>query len=105
MKAFSDLDVKLTRRFEGDRIRIEKLEGDEVIVKDYEIRASKLKKENDPNWKDGQNECLYLQLEVNGQNRVLWGNYKFLIDQIRQVNKEDLPFKAKVINDHGYIFK
>lgn len=105
MKAFSDLDVKLTRRFEGDRIRIEKLEGDEVIVKDYEIRASKLKKENDPNWKDGKNECLYLQLEVNGQKRVLWGNYKFLIDQIRQVNKDDLPFKTKVINDHGYIFK
>jgi len=105
MKAFSDLDVKLTRRFEGDRIRIEKLEGDEVIVKDYEIRASKLKKENDPNWKDGQNECLYLQLEVNGQKRVLWGNYKFLIDQVRQINKDDLPFRTKIINDHGYIFK
>lgn len=104
MKEFSDLGVKLTRRFEGDRIRIEKLEGDEVIIKDYEIRESKLKKENDPNWK-ADNECLYLQIEINGQNRVLWGNYKFLIDQIRQVSKEDLPFKAKIINDHGYVFR
>jgi hypothetical protein len=104
MKCFKDLDVKLTRRFQGDRIRIEKIEGDEIIVKDFEIKKSKLKKENDPNFNEN-NECLYLQLEVMGQDRVLWGNYKFLIDQIRQVNKNDLPFVAKIVNDHGYMFK
>ena len=105
MKEFGDLGVKLTRRFEGDRIRIEKIEGDEVIIKDFEIRASKLKKENDPNWKEGQGECLYLQLEIGGVDRILWGNYKYLIDQIKQVNREDLHFKTRVVNEHGYVFK
>lgn len=105
MKDFSELGVKLTRRFNGDRIKIEKIEGDEVIIIDYEIRESKLSKENDPNWSQDRKECLYLQLQIKGEYRVLWGSYKFLIDQIRQVSKEDLPFKAKIINDHGYVFR
>lgn len=104
MRSFSDLGIKLNRRFEGDRIRIEKIEGDEIILVDFEIRTSKLKKENDPNFSD-KGECLYLQIEHNNQKRVLWGNYKFLIEQLRQVNISDLPIKAKLINEHGYIFK
>lgn len=105
MKAFNELGVKLTRRFQGDRIKIEKIEGDEVIVVDFEIRKSKLKKENDPTWAEGENECLYLQLKVNDHDRVMWGNYKFLIDQVKQIDKENLPFKAKIINEHGWVFK
>jgi len=105
MRAFSELGIKITRRFTGDRIKIEKIEGDEVIILDYEIRKSKLKRENDPNWTEGENECLYLQLKVNEQERVLWGNYKFLIDQVRQIDKENLPFTAKIVNEHGWVFK
>ena len=102
MKDFSSLGVQLARRFQGDRIRIEKIEGDEIIVKDYDVKASKMKKEADT---DTGNECLYLQLEVQGDDRVLWGNYKFLINQIKQVSKDDLPFRARIVNDHGYVFK
>jgi len=104
MKAFSDLGVKLNRRFEGDRIRIEKIEGDEIILKDFEIRKSKLKPENDPKSECGC-ECLYLQIEHNNQTRVLWGNYKFLIEQLKQVTLEDLPLKTKIVNEHGYVLK
>ena len=105
MKAFSELGVTLNRRFDGDRIRIEKIEGDEIIITDFDIRASKLKKENDPNWKPERGECLYLQLEIRGQKRVLWGNYKFLIEQIKQITHDMLPIKAKIVNEHGYVFK
>jgi hypothetical protein len=105
MRAFSDLQIKINRRFQGDRIKIEKLEGDEIVIKDYEVRASKLKKENDPNWSGGRGECLYLQIERNGKEYVLWGNYKFLIEQIKQVPIESLPIKATIINEHGYIFR
>ena len=105
MKAFCDLNINIDRRFAGDRIRIEKIEGDEIIIHDFEIRESKISKENDPTWKGERKDCLYLQLEINGQKRVLWGSYRFLIDQIKQIFRDDLPFKTKIVNEHGYVFK
>ena len=105
MKAFSDLGVKLTRRFQGDRIKIEKIEGDEVVILDYEVRKSKLKKENAPSHSDVEAECLYVHLKLNGTERVLWGNYKFLLDQFRQIDKEHLPFTAKIVNEYGWVMK
>lgn len=105
MKSFSDLGVTIDRRFSGDRIRIEKIEGDEIEVLDFEIRQSKLNKENDPEWDGTRKECLYLQVRHNNQVRMLWGSYRFLIEQLRQVNTSDLPFRAKIINEHGYVFQ
>ena len=101
MKEFSEMGVQLTRRFTGDRIRIEKIEGDEIIIKDYDVKASKIKKENETD----KSECLYLQLEIKGEDRVLWGNYKYLIEQIKQIDKDSLPFKTKIVNEHGFVFK
>ena len=46
MREFSELGVKLERRFEGERIRIEKIEGDTIVIIDFEIRQSKLKRAN-----------------------------------------------------------
>lgn len=105
MKSFSDLGITTTRRFTGERIKIEKIEGDEIAVLDFDIRESKLSKENDPTWKGDRKECLYLQIEIGGQRRVIWGSYMYLIDQIRQVKPEDLPFKTTIVNEHGYVFK
>ena len=100
MKSFSDMGVKLKRRFEGDRIKIEKVEGDEIIIHDYEIRESKIKRD------DGEvGRCLYLQIELRGKRYVMWGNYKYLIEQISQVNSDSIPFKATIVNEHGYVFK
>lgn len=105
MKAFSELNVTIDRRFVGDRIRIEKIEGDVITVMDYEVRESKITKENDPTWTKQRKECLYLQVEIEGVKRVLWGNYKFLIEQVKQVDRADLPFKTKIVNEHGYLFR
>ena len=38
MREFSELGVKLERIFEGERIRIEKIEGDTIVIIDFEIR-------------------------------------------------------------------
>lgn len=105
MKDFKDLGVTINRRFQGDRIKIEKLEGDEIVITDFEIRESKLTKDNDPNADNERRDCLYLQIELNGTKRVLWGSYRFMIDQFRQIGKEDLPFKAKIVNEHGWVLK
>lgn len=100
VKTFSSMGVKLKRRFEGDRIKIEKVEGDEIIVHDFEIKESKLKRED-----EDVGKCLYLQIELRGKRYVMWGNYKYLIEQISQIDLDDLPFRATIVNDHGYIFK
>lgn len=100
IKTFRDMNIKLNRRFEGDRIRIEKVEGDEIIIHDFEIKESKIKREDEDIGK-----CLYLQVELRGVKYILWGNYRFLIEQIQQVDRESLPFKTTIKNEHGYIFK
>lgn len=99
MRSFSDLGVTITRTFTGDRVRINKIENLEIVVKDYKIQQSKIQ-----NGKDN-GQCLYLHIELNGEDRVLWGNYKFLIEQITQIDKESMPFKATIVNEHGYVFK
>lgn len=99
MKNFSDLGVKITRTFTGDRIRINKIENLEIIVQDFKVEQSKIQNDKD----NGQ--CLYLHIKLNGEDRVLWGNYKFLIEQITQIDKESMPFKATIVNEHGYVFK
>ena len=70
-----------------------------IVVKDYKIQQSKFQNDKD------NGRCLYLHIELNGEDRVLWGNYKFLIEQISQIKKEDMPFKARIVNEHGYMFK
>lgn len=99
MRNFSDLGVTITRTFTGDRIRINKVENLDIVVKDYKIQQSKIQNDKD------NGRCLYLHIELNGEDRVLWGNYKFLIEQISQIKKEDMPFKARIVNEHGYMFK
>lgn len=101
VKSFSDMGVKLKRRFDGDRIRIEKVEGDEIIILDFEIKESKYKKDGE----DKAPSCLYLQIELKGKKYVMWGSYKYLAEQIAQVDRDNLPFKATIVNEHGYVFK
>lgn len=99
MKNFSDMGITITRTFTGDRIRINKIENLDIVVKDYKIQESKIQNDKD----NGQ--CLYLHIDLNGEDRVLWGNYKFLIEQILQIGKENMPFRAKIVNEHGYMFR
>ena len=99
MKNFSDMGIAITRTFTGDRIKISKVENLDIIIKDYKIMESKIQNNK------GNGQCLYLHIELNGEDRVLWGNYKFLIEQIKQVPKEHMPFKVKIVNEHGYMFR
>lgn len=100
VKSFKDMGIKLNRRFEGDRIKIEKVEGDEIIILDFEIRPSRLK-----SGEEEAGRCLFLQIELRGKKHVMWGNYKYLIEQISMISLEELPFKTTIVNEHGYIFK
>lgn len=97
MRKFSDLNITLYRRFTGQRIRINIIIGSDIIIHDFDFRKSKICKD------DGKDICLYLDVEINKERRIIWGNYPYLIKQLEQVDRTNLPFSCKIINDRGYI--
>lgn len=99
MRNFGELNVVVNRRFAGQRIRINTLLDRDIIVHDIEIRESKIKKENE------EKKCIYVDIEVDGERRLLWGSYRFMIQQAEQLTSDHFPFKCRIKNDHGYVFE
>lgn len=97
MRKFSDLNVTLDRRFVGQRIRINTVLDADIVIHDFDFRKSKVCKE------DGKDVCLYIDIEINGERRLIWGNYPYMITQLEQVDRSNLPFACKIINDRGYV--
>ena len=97
MRKFSDLNVTLDRRFVGQRIRINTVLDVDIVVNDFDFRKSKVCKE------DGKDVCLYIDIEINKERRLIWGNYPYMIKQLEQVDRSNLPFACKIINDRGYV--
>lgn len=97
MRKFSDLNVTLDRRFVGQRIRINTVLDANIVIHDFDFRKSKVCKE------DGKDVCLYLDIEINKERRLIWGNYPYMIKQLEQVDRSNLPFECKIVNDRGYV--
>lgn len=98
MRNFTDLGINIDRRFAGQRIGINAILGREIVVHDIDIRESKLKK-------DGEDkQCVYVDLEVDGERRLMWGSYGLMIKQAEVITSDLFPFRCKIINDHGYMF-
>jgi hypothetical protein len=58
-----------------------------------------------PSKQDAGGECLYLQIVVNNERRVLFTGSKYLIDAIKQVPAGNFPFSTTIINDNDrYLF-
>lgn len=92
MKSFSELGIKITTKgFEGDKIKIERILNKEIIVEDYRIENSKIK-EGD--------KCLWMQIVVDGNKRVLFSGSKYLQEMIKQVKKDNFPFKTTIIKNN-----
>lgn len=90
MKKFSDLNIKPTRAFVGEKISISK-----VLNKQITVHASKV---NDSKFKQGKScKCLSLQIEVEGKKHVLFTGSGILTEQIQQVEKEDYPFETTIV--------
>lgn len=94
MKSFKDLNVKPkeSTSFKGDKIKISKVFNREIIVVDYKIKESKYEKSN--------NNCLWLQIILNDNYHVLFTGSDYLIETIKQIKKEDLPFKTTIVEEN-----
>ena len=92
MKKFSEFGIKtISQSFTGDKIRIERILNRSIQVIDYRIEDSK--------YGDGK-KCLYVQIELDKEKRVIFTGSKNLIDMIEQVPKTEFPFETTIIKDN-----
>lgn len=93
MKKFSDFGVKPDEKgFVGDSIKITKLLDKQIIVMDYAVKPSKF---------EGKGECLHLQVKYDEDLRVVFTGATNMIDVIKKIPKEELPFQATIIKENG----
>ncbi len=93
MKSFSDFGIVSKKSFVGDKIYIEKILDQEIIIEFYEIRPSK---------KANGGDCLYMQIKLAGVDHVVFSSSMFLMNPLKQIKDSDFPFTAKIVkvNQH-----
>lgn len=101
MKSFKDLGIKraLTDNFIGNKIEMDNIINCEIIIHRYAIKPSKSTRSKNPN-------CLYLQIEYNGELRVTWKGSSNLMSLLAKIDPDDFPFKTTIVKEPmgGYDF-
>lgn len=91
MKRFSELGIETKlKNFEGDKISLESVLNRVITVMDYKIVESKYQEK-------GNGKCLHMQIEVNGERRVLFSGSGYLMDTISKVDENDFLFTTTII--------
>lgn len=92
MKSFKDFNIKPQyTAFTGEKIKIEKLLNVPITVHSYKIGNSTAK--------PGTN-LLTLQIELNGERRVLFTGSTMLLQLIKQIPSEGFPFTTTIIKNN-----
>ena len=95
MNKFSQLNIKAPERgFEGQKIKMNKILGKEIIVYFYKITDSKAFPDR------GTGKCLQLQIEHAGEKHVLFTGATGLIQTIQLIPEDAFPF-ATTIEEQG----
>jgi len=96
VKRFSDF-AEEDGPLEGDKVKIEAILNQEILVTGRKIKKSKYKKEN-------SEQCLTVQFEIDGHKRIFFTGSNVLIDQLEKYSCE-IPFLATVKKiDRYYTF-
>jgi hypothetical protein len=67
-----------------------------IEVHEFEIKPSK---------QEAGCECLWLQIVVNNEKRVLFTGSKYLIEMIRKIPAANFPFSTTIVSDNDrYLF-
>lgn len=89
MKSFKDMGIKVTSRaYIGESIKIERLLNKQITVLYHKIADST---------KKAGTKCLYLQIELEGEKRVLFSGGQALIEAIQSIPAEDFPFTTTIV--------
>src|SRR5665647_3573842 len=97
MKKFSDLGIKSEAGMTGSKITIARILNREITVLSYRIEDSKF-----PKNKSGK--CLFLQIEVDNEKKVVFTESDVLLSHMNQVLPEDLTSVSTLIQ-HGEHFE
>ncbi len=94
MKKFSDFGLTPTiQGFTGEKIKTDRVLNNEITVLDFKVEQSKIEKAYD--------RCLHLQIQFQGEKRVMFIGSKILIDVIERIPKSEFPFTTKIIRENG----
>ncbi len=89
-KRFGDLGITVeVNNLTGEKIKISKVIGKEILVKDFKVTESKYEKTT---------HCLTIQIEMYGENKAIFTGSVMLKKQLEQVKKEDFPFISTIEN-------
>lgn len=94
MKSFKEMGITVTdKKFSGDKIKMFNVLEREIIVLDHKIVPSTQK---------AGTSCLTLQIQLNGEKRIVFTGSNCLMDAIRQVPEDDFPFMTTIVkkNEH-----
>lgn len=93
MNNFKDFGIKAQlKSFTGDKIKLDRVLNKPITVEDYKIEQSKYEK--------GNGKCLYIQIVVDQERRVLFTGSLTLMDMIQQVPKEGFPFNTTIVKQN-----
>ncbi len=87
MKKFADF-AEAPGLLDGDKIRIDDVLNRSVVVLNFTVRESRFGKNRSGNY-------LTLQVEVDGERRVLFTGSDVLIDQLTQYG-DHIPFETMI---------
>ncbi len=91
---FKDLDIKPNiTAFVGDKVKVKSLFNQPITILDFKIGPSKAKPGT---------ELLTLQIERNGEKRVVFTGSTVLMDQINRVPKDKFPLITTIKGDNEY---
>src|SRR5688572_29551178 len=91
MKQFKDFGIEpTTKGFTGDKIKIDRLLNKPVTVIAHKIEDSKYEK--------GNGKCLHLQVQVDGDMRVVFTGSVTLMDMIQKV--PEFPFQTTIVREN-----
>ena len=99
MRKFSELNITVQTPMTGDKIKLSKILNRTIVLLDFQLSDSKFEKNN-------SDKCLKIQIEYEGEKRVIFTGSSVLIRQIEQVAKTDLPVECTIIQQgEHYEFK
>lgn len=95
MLRFSDF-AEEEKPLDGDKIKIDDVLNQEIVILGYKVRGSKYPKSSD--------KCLTLQVELEGKRRVVFTGSMVLLEQVEKY-QDKLPFLATIKKiDRYYAF-
>ena len=94
MKTFSQFKIQATNKFTGTKLQVDDLLNSEIIIHDYKIEPSKQKEGT---------SCLHLQIQKDEKMHVFFTGSMNLMDIIKQISKEDFPFKATLVKENRFL--